>query len=126
MPTIAEAGFKVVINNRPDAEIGQDLCCDEMRAAAAAAGLEYIANPVVNGALGAAQVLAQKEVLDDKQGPVLAYCRSGTRSAIVWAMANAEQMPAEELAAKLSKAGYDIPGIEGHIAAIKSSGLLSS
>lgn len=115
MAVLADQGFVAVINNRPDAEIPGDLCCDEMRQAAEAAGLRYFSNPVVNGGLTMAMVQAQGAAVAECSGPVFAYCRSGTRSSIVWALAHAGAMPTPEILAKLRDAGYDLPQLEGQI-----------
>lgn len=118
MAELAEAGFKVVINNRPDAEITPDICCDEMRAAAEAAGLTYVSNPVANGGLTMGMVETQGKVCTETDGPVFAYCRSGTRSSIVWALSQAGQMPTDDILEALAKAGYPQPGLAGQIDAL--------
>ena len=115
MATLAAAGFKTVINNRPDDEVPTELHSDIMRIAAEAAGLAYVVNPVVNGAMTMAMVEAQGAACQNSPGPVFAWCRSGTRSSIVWALSQANHMPAPEITASLSKAGYDIPGLEAQI-----------
>jgi uncharacterized protein (TIGR01244 family) len=111
MATLAAEGFKVVINNRPDAEIGPDVCCDAIRAAAEAAGLTYVPNPVVNGGLTLDMVEAQGTCCAEAEGPVFAYCRSGTRSSIVWALSQAGTRPTAEILAALEAAGYPQPGL---------------
>lgn len=122
MTTLVEAGFKTLINNRPDAEITPDICCDEMRAAAEAAGLVYVPNPVINGAMTMEMVQKQADAIAASDGPVFAYCRSGTRSSIVWAFGQAGERPAHEIVAALSKAGYDIPGLDGQLNTLAGRG----
>lgn len=82
LPAIATQGFKTVINNRPDGEggDGQPRSAD-MQRAAQAAGLHYVYLPVVSGALTPANVQAMRDALASAPAPVLAYCRSGARSA---------------------------------------------
>ena len=111
MAELAAAGFTTVINNRPDMEIPGELQSDAMREAAEAAGLAYVENPVINGAMTMDIVDAQRTAVEQSSGPVFAWCRSGTRSAIVWALSQAGQRNASETVALLSKAGYDIPGL---------------
>ncbi len=115
MATLAEAGFTTVINNRPDAEVPPDLQSPAMRAAAEAAGLTYIENPVINGGLSMDMVTAQGAAIEASQGPVFAYCRSGTRSTIVWALSQATSQPADTLIEAASNAGYDIAGMRPQI-----------
>lgn len=104
-----EAGFAQVVNNRPDGEDAAQLSAVAAEAAAHAAGLAYTAIPI-SGMPGESQVEAMAAVLDAQTGPILAYCRSGTRSITVWALAQAYRRaaPAEELIAAASRAGYDL------------------
>ena len=109
MQALAEAGFASVINNRPDAENPPDLQSNAMRSAADKAGLAYIENPVINEAMTMDMVKAQAEALEASNGPVFAWCRSGTRSSIVWALSKAGELPSAEILKLLSDAGYDLP-----------------
>lgn len=112
LPRLAEQGFTVVINNRPDdEEIGQPSSA-AIRDAAVAAGLDYVAIPTTMGGMSSKQVEAMADALAGARGPVLAFCRSGTRSCNLWALAEASRGgdPAA-LAAKAAGAGYDISGI---------------
>ena len=79
MPALAEAGFTLVINNRPDQEVGADQASDAMEQAARAAGLRYIANPLTMDTMTPDRQALQREGLEGAEGKVLAYCRSGTR-----------------------------------------------
>jgi len=115
MATLAEAGFTTVINNRPDAEIPPDLQSPAMRAAAEAAGLTYVENPVINGGLSMDMVTGQGAAIEAATGPVFAYCRSGTRSTIVWALSQAGTTPADDLIEAASNAGYDLTGLRPQI-----------
>ena len=108
---IAAAGFKTIINNRPDAEVPPSHASMAMRAAAEAAGLTYLENPVTHQGLNMDMVGVQKQGQDDAAGPVLAYCASGTRSTIVWALSQAGQMDNDAIIAAAGAAGYDIGGM---------------
>ncbi len=122
MAALAEAGFRAVINNRPDAEIPPELQSDAMRRAAEAAGLAYVENPVINGGLTLEMVIAQGAAVAGADGPVLAWCRTGTRSSIVWALAQAGKMPTGEILGKLRAAGYDLPQLGPQIEALARGG----
>ncbi len=113
LPAIKAAGYTTVIDNRPDGEIPPDLHTAAMRTAAEAAGLVFIANPVIGGALTEANVAAQASALAAAEGPVLAYCASGNRSSIVWALAHAEKAPADELIATAARQGYNLEHLRG-------------
>jgi len=108
----ADQGFVMIINNRPEQEEPGQPSGDSIREAARAAGLDYIAIPIAPGGFSAEQIEATRDVLGKAEGPVLAFCRSGTRSTFVWALAKASagSEPAE-LARKAADAGYDISPI---------------
>ena len=105
----ARAGFGLIINNRPDDESDDQTPGAEIAAAATAAGLGYIAIPVTHAGFSEAQVAAMALALAGAEAPVLAYCRSGTRSTLLWALAEASrgQSP-HALAAAANQAGYDL------------------
>lgn len=106
---LADAGFRTVVNNRPDYEIPGHLACAEMRAAAKALGLAYVDNPV-DGRVGITpdMIDAQKRAVDEATAPVFAYCASGTRSTIVWMIGQAPNTPSGELIAAAAAQGYDL------------------
>jgi uncharacterized protein (TIGR01244 family) len=112
MPEAAARGFKLVVNNRPDGEAEGQPSSVEMQAAAKAAGLDYRHIPV-RGGPGAAEVSGMQAAIEDAQGPVLAYCRSGTRSINTWAIGQAAsgQRTREALIQIGRDAGYDLSGV---------------
>ncbi len=117
LETIRAAGFTTVINNRPDAEIPPQLQNDRMRAAAEAAGLAFVFIPLVHGQLADA-VAAQAEAMAASAGPVFAYCATGNRCAIVWALSQAGQRPAEELVGMTARHGYRLSHLLPQIEAL--------
>ena len=108
LPAIKAAGYVTVVDNRPDAEIPSDLHTAEMRAAAEALGLAFIANPVIGGAITEDNVTAQRAAIDSADGPVFAYCASGNRSSVVWALAHAGRLPADDLIGIPARFGYTL------------------
>jgi uncharacterized protein (TIGR01244 family) len=109
VPALAAAGFVAIINNRPDGESMGQPSGAEIEAAAKAAGMRYTAIPVDHSGIGAAQVQAMADALAAAGGPVLAYCRSGTRSTHLWALAEAKGGAAVDgLVSAAAGAGYDI------------------
>jgi uncharacterized protein (TIGR01244 family) len=118
IPAIKAAGFTTVIDNRPDGEIPAPLHTPAMRAAAEAAGLTFVANPVIGGAMTMANVEAQREAIAAAAGPVLAYCASGNRSSVVWALAHAGTRPTDELIAIPARFGYQLEGVRAQIDAL--------
>ena len=90
IPGVAAQGFATLINNRPDGEGGSAQALSrDIEQAARAAGLHYVYLPVIAGAITPAQALAMREALATAPAPVLAFCRSGTRSAQLYALAEA-------------------------------------
>ncbi|WP_323022940.1 TIGR01244 family sulfur transferase [Pararhodobacter sp.] len=115
LSAIKSAGYRTVICNRPDPEIPEDLHAEAMRAAVEAAGLRFVVNPVFPGQLTMENVEIQRDTIDDAEGPVLAYCASGNRSSIVWALANAGRVPTDDLIAAAGKYGYQLAQFRGMI-----------
>jgi uncharacterized protein (TIGR01244 family) len=110
MAEVAARGFRLVINNRPDGEAPGQPPSATMEGAARAAGLDYVAVPFA-GAPGPQQVEAVRRAVAGAPGPVLAFCRSGTRSITAWAMGQAaDGRDAGELVRLAAAQGYDLSG----------------
>ncbi|WP_342071682.1 TIGR01244 family sulfur transferase [Yoonia algicola] len=118
IPAIAAAGFKTIICNRPDAEVPPSHHANVMEAAAKEAGLTFVINPVTHQTLNMDMVTAQKAAIDASGGPTLAYCASGTRSSIVWALGQAKEMSADDILSATSAAGYDLGGMRPQLDAL--------
>ena len=105
----AAAGVAMIVNNRPDGEESAAPQGDDIAAAAAAAGINYIAIPIGHSGFSEPQVGAMIAALEQAEGPILAYCRSGTRSTFLWALAEAKQGGDPDMIARTAaQAGYDI------------------
>lgn len=106
---LAEMGFRSVINNRPDAEEDGQLQAHVAAAHAWRAGLAYRHLPVTKLDLFTDEVIeATAAALRDLDGPILAHCKSGLRSAIVWAATAARQRPVDEVMDLLDAAFFDL------------------
>ncbi|MEI9927686.1 MAG: TIGR01244 family sulfur transferase [Sphingomonas sp.] len=109
---LAEDGFAMVINNRPDHEEHGQPLASAICEAARAAGMDYVEIPVTPGGFTAEMVAAMADALAKAKGPVLAFCRSGTRSTSLWALAEASRgVSADALITKAAAAGYDLSGL---------------
>ena len=108
----ARAGFTTIVNNRPDDEEAGQPEGEAIRAVAQTLNLAYHAIPITHAGFSGPQVEAMRAVLAAAEGPVLAYCRSGTRSANLWALAEASrgEHPAGLIEAAAG-AGYDLNGL---------------
>lgn len=103
------AGVALIINNRPDGEDPSAPQSADIEAAAAAAGLAYTAIPIGHSGFSEVQVDQMIAALNSAQGKTLAYCGSGTRSTLLWALAQAKNgISPEEIALAAMKAGYDV------------------
>jgi uncharacterized protein (TIGR01244 family) len=117
----AAQGFALIINNRPDGEEPTAPQGDAIAAAALAAGIGYVAIPVGNSGFGTEQIDATALAIRDCDGPILAYCRSGTRSSYLWALACARDGgDADVLIKAAARAGYDISGLRPTLTAMSA------
>lgn len=109
---VAEAkalGVTLVINNRPEGESDDQVPGAEIEAAARAEGLDYVAIPITHSGFSQPQVDAMVAALESAQGKILAYCRSGTRSTLLWALAESAQGGDPDVLTNMAaKAGYDV------------------
>jgi uncharacterized protein (TIGR01244 family) len=107
----AQQGFRLVINNRPDNEAPGQPLSQEVEAAATQAGLAYAHIPV-HGGPTREQAEAMAKLLAEASGPTLAFCRSGTRSIVTWALGRVlAGAPRDQLVAAGRAAGYDLDAV---------------
>lgn len=116
LPTIKAAGFRSVICNRPDAEAGDQPGHEEIHEAAMAEGMEFRFLPVTPGIVTDDTADGFGAALTELPGPVLAYCRTGTRSATLWSLSQANTLSLPEILAATKAAGYDMSGVARRIA----------
>jgi uncharacterized protein (TIGR01244 family) len=109
VPGLAAVGVRMIVNNRPDGEEPGQPAAAQIEAAAQAAGLGYRYIPVGPGGLSSDLVAEMAEAIDASEGTLLAFCRSGTRSTYLWALARSQQgAEGDALIEKASAAGYDL------------------
>lgn len=108
-------GFVAIINNRPDGESPDQPGGAEIEAAAKAAGLAYHAIPLGREGVSPQMVAETRSVLEGSDGPVFAFCRSGTRSTTLWALSQAGEMDAGDIISEAAQAGYDMSHLAGHL-----------
>ena len=121
LPAIKAAGYATIIDNRPDGEIPPDLHTPVMQAAAEALELVFVANPVIGGAMTMDNVTRQAAAIDASPGPVFAYCASGNRSSVVWALAHAGKMPADDMINAAARFGYSLDHLRPQLAALAAN-----
>jgi uncharacterized protein (TIGR01244 family) len=106
LPAIKAAGYTTIINNRPDGEITENLHAAQMQKQAEALGLTFVINPLIPGNFTPDNIAVQAAAVKGSAGPVFAYCASGNRCSIIWAMMNAGTIPADDLIAIPARFGY--------------------
>ena len=116
IPDIAAGGFRAIVCNRPDGEGPDQPTSEEIAAAAAAAGLAFRYLPVTPGMVTDADADAFGTALRELPGPVLAYCRTGTRAATRWSLSEAGRRPLPDILKRTKAAGYDMSGVARRIA----------
>ena len=104
----ARDGFRAIIDNRPDGEEPGQLSAETVRKLAAAHGMGFAHVPTVGSNITDEDVAGMADALARLDGPVLAYCRTGTRSTTLWALTQAGGQPAEAILAIAAQAGYDL------------------
>ena len=109
---IAGAGFKSIVCNRPDGEDADQPAVAEIDAAANAAGLATAYLPIVSGKAIGDEALAFGALVDKLPKPVLAYCRTGTRSTTLWTLSeSARGRSAADILSITTAAGYDMSAV---------------
>jgi uncharacterized protein (TIGR01244 family) len=109
VPDLKELGVTLIVNNRPDHEDAGQPEGDDIEAAAREAGIDYRHVPIARG-LGPSDIEAMREAINSVgEGKLFAFCRSGNRSALAWAVARSEDgVPREELERMANQAGFDL------------------
>ncbi len=118
------AGFRAILCNRPDGEESGQPDYDQIRAQADALGLMCEFQPVNGAMITDADVDNFSSELQDLPGPVLAYCRSGTRCTVLWALSQAGHLSTDDILQTAAAAGYSLEALRDRIeqrAATKSA-----
>lgn len=110
IPALAAAGFRVLINNRPDNEVGPEMDSTTMGRLAREAGMDYYYIPFQPGEI-TPQMIEEFGQAMGSPGAKTAYCRSGNRSTVLWALSQARDIPEAELMETAARAGYDLAGV---------------
>ncbi|MDW3225537.1 MAG: TIGR01244 family sulfur transferase [Paracoccaceae bacterium] len=121
MPQIAATGIKLVLCNRPDIEIPPSHHSEVLAEAASAAGLEFAVHPLTHQTMTPDVIAANGAVMEACDGPVLAYCASGTRSTIAWALSAAQDLSADQIIQAARAGGYDLENLRDTFEAIRSA-----
>lgn len=105
---LANRGYRSIIGNRPEGEAPDQPNWTDLKAAATARGMEAVHIPVVASQIGEADVRAFAEAIERLPKPIAAFCRTGTRSTLLWALANEASLTVDERIAIAARDGYDL------------------
>lgn len=122
IPELKAAGFTTVICNRPDPEVSPSLQARAISDAVKAAGMEFVEIPVLPGGWEEEVVAQQAAALDRADGPVLAYCASGTRSTIVWMFGAAATTAPDALLSAARAQGYELEAMRPQLDRVHAQG----
>tara|TARA_R110000850_G_scaffold12160_7_gene41273 strand:- start:877 stop:1299 length:423 start_codon:yes stop_codon:yes gene_type:complete len=109
------AGITRILCNRPDEEVPPALSAAALQAAAQAEGLEFVVQPLTHATMTEQNVIRNREIGADQDGVTLAYCASGTRSTIAWALGQAGLQSADAILTAARTAGYDLENMRGFL-----------
>ena len=113
---VASQGFRTLVANRPDSEEPGQPSMAAIETAAREQGLNWVYQPVDSSNILDSDVDRFDEMIRNAESPVLAFCRSGTRCTILWALSSARYAPVNEIVDKARHAGYDISGLAPRMA----------
>ena len=105
---VAAQGVKTIMCNRPDHESQGQTLGSDIAAAAEGLGIAFLNVPVVAGALTENDIRDFETACHEAQRPILAYCRTGTRSTTLWALAEAKTLDVDAILSATKSAGYDL------------------
>ena len=105
------ASFRTIVNNRPDGEEAGQPNSAQIEAEARRVGLQYAFMPITPGQLNEQAIVGLSEVLANAPTPILAFCRTGTRSTSLWALTQAGVRDPDEILKIAAAAGYDLSGL---------------
>lgn len=111
MPALATAGFTLILCNRPDAEVPPSHQAAAIKAAAEAAGIAFAQQPLTHQTMTPDVIAHNRALAEAANGKVLAYCASGTRSTIAWALGEAGSRPVDDIIAAARAGGYDLENL---------------
>ena len=115
LPELARRGFKAILGNRPEAEGSDQPRWEELAAAARRHGLEARQVPVIPGQIRDDDVKAFRQAISQLPKPIAAFCRTGARSTMLWALANPDGLNTDERVRAAADHGYDISSLRARL-----------
>ena len=122
VPAIAEAGFVKVICNRPNREVLLHQQSDTIGQAVRDAGMEYEVLELTHQTMTPDNIARQRDLAENCSGPVLAYCASGTRCSVIWALGQCDRSSTDAILEATSKAGYVLENLRPALNQMREQG----
>ncbi len=122
VPAIAAAGFVKVICNRPNSEVPPDQQSDVIGQAVRDAGMEYEVLELTHQTMTPENIALQRDLAESCSGPVLAYCASGTRCSVIWALGQCDRLGTDEILEATGKAGYTLDNLRPALEQMRQQG----
>ena len=108
---LKEAGFKTIFCNRPDNEEQNQVTVKSIQDKAIESGLDFIHQPVIGGQISQNDIDQFSDYYDAAEKPIFAYCRTGTRSSMLWALSESGKRSIDEILRLTSAAGYNLSNL---------------
>ena len=108
---LKEAGFKTIFCNRPDNEEQNQVTVKSIQDKAIESGLNFVHQPVIGGKISQNDIDQFSDHYDNAQKPIFAYCRTGTRSSMLWALSESGKRSIDEILRLTSAAGYNLSNL---------------
>lgn len=108
MQKLHQLGYQTIICNRPDEEQPEQPNAAELKQAAEKLGMTFIYQPIINGQIKLSDGTEFLSYIESNKAPVLAFCRTGTRSTILWALSQHNHLSSEQIRQQTLAAGYKI------------------
>ncbi len=121
--SLAALGYHTIVNNRPDGEGEGQPSSDDLEKAALRHGMEYRYIPIAPGQLTDDRVAEFAATMGEVKGPVLAFCRTGNRSASLWALSEARHLDPDVILKSTADAGYDLQGLRSRLDAVAGAAI---
>ncbi len=116
---IQAQGYKTIFCNRPDQESEGQLAFSTIEKEAQSKGIKAFHQPVIGGQISDDDIAQFGSYFEGAQKPVFAYCRTGTRCSMLWALSHAKTLPIDEILSKAQIAGYDLSPIKDRLNSLK-------
>ncbi len=116
---IQAQGYRTIFCNRPDQESEGQLAFSTIQKEAQNIGIKAMHQPVIGGQISDDDIAQFGSYFEGAQKPIFAYCRTGTRCSMLWALSHAKTLPIDEILSKAQIAGYDLSPIKERLNSLK-------